>query len=51
MALAQEVKAFLYESFHKWGLPANGWFRMDNPPQLDDLGVALFQETTIFIYI
>ena len=35
--------------FPKIVVPQNGWFRMEIPINMDDLGVALFLETPIYI--
>jgi hypothetical protein len=36
-----------YVFFLEMGVPPNGWFIMENTIKMDDLGVPLFQETSM----
>ena len=39
-----DIYIYVCVGFHKWGVPPNGWFIMENTIKMDDLGVPHFRK-------
>ena len=46
--MAQQFLCLSCVGVHKWGVPQNGRFIVENPIKMDDAGVLLFQETSMW---